>query len=414
MKMLLPFALLLGLCPVLNAQIAETSQLKVILKNASVDSIQKTERLAAILFHDKINAYRVANGKGALGWDDTLWLASRNHNFWMIQNDELAHHEKGNTKSFSGVTPGDRYDFVTKNKGNCSWSGENALYNYSASYGTIAKNAEHIADYSFTQWKNSPGHNANMLNESSKVHGVAFSIENGSLVWATDMFARVSASADYTIAAKPLPIPSVKLTNTTLAVTTAPSPVVPVENAPVASAKTETKSAPVAVATTPEKAKSTKFVSASAKYVRVDLVKTTDELQSALYSSAAVKKNKALSNAAQHHAEYMAANQKVVHEEKKQKRKYYAGSPHQRIVKASRGAKIFHKKKISYIESIAMVQADAAKFDISALSKTILDALDKEKTETTGTTDAVGFGMVIKRVKNEMRIYVVREEKNSQ
>jgi uncharacterized protein YkwD len=407
MKMLLPLALLLGLCPAVNAQIAETSQLNVILKNASLDSIQKTERLAAILFHDKINAYRVANGKEKLGWDDTLWLASRNHNFWMIQNDELSHHEKGNTKSYSGVTPGDRYDFVTKNKGNCNWSGENALYNYSASYGTIAKNAEHIAEYSFTQWKNSPGHNANMLNASSKVHGVAFSIEKGSLVWATDMFARLASTA-YTLVAKPAPIPSVKITNTTLAVTSAPSPAAP----PQTELTADTKSEPVA--TTPEKARNTKFVSASAKYVRLDLAKTTDELQSALYASAGVKNNKTLSKAAQHHAEYMAANQKVVHEEKKQKRQYYAGSPHQRIVKASRGAKFFHKKKITYIESIAMVQADAAKFDVSILSKTILAALDKEKTETTGTVDAVGFGMVIKRVKNEMRIYVVREEKASQ
>lgn len=410
MKMLLPFALLLGLCPALNAQIAETSQLKVILKNASVDSIQKTERLAAILFHEKINAYRVANGKEKLGWDDTLWLASRNHNMWMIANDELSHHEKGNTKSFSGVTPGDRYDFVTKGKGNCGWSGENALYNYSASYGTIAKNAEHIAEYSFTQWKNSPGHNANMLNASSKVHGVAFTIESGSLVWSTDLFGRFT-STHYTLVANPAPIPSAKITNTTLAVAGTPSPAAP-EPEVVAAANTETRQEPVAA--NPAKKQSTKFVSASAKYVRVDLVKTTDELQSALYSSAGVKQNKALSKAAQHHAEYMAANQKVVHEEKKQKRQYYAGSPHQRIVKASRGAKFFHKKKINYVESIAMVQADAAKFDISTLAKTILEALNKEKSETAGTTDAVGFGTVIKRVKNEMKIYVVREEKASE
>lgn len=392
MKMLRPLVLLLGLCPALNAQVAENTQLNVILKNASIDSIQKIERLAAILFHDKINAHRVANGKEKLGWDDTLWLASRNHNMWMMANEKLAHHQEAGTKGFSGVTPGDRYDYASRKKGKCSWSGENALYNYSAGYGTIQKNAEHIAEYSFNQWKNSPGHNNNMLSGSSRVHGVAFTIVSGERVWGTDLFGRPSYS---TIVMMPAAIPGVKLTGAPEMIVSAPAP------------------KPEPVATTPAKAQKTKFVSASAKYVKLNLEETTTNLQNALYSSAGVKNNKSLAKAAQHHAEYMAANQKLVHEEAKQKRKYYAGSPQQRIVKASRGAKLFHKKKIAYTESIAMVQADAAAFDINTISKTILAALDKEKTASTGTTDAVGFGMVIKRIKNELRIYVVREERCS-
>lgn len=395
--MLRPLVLLLGFCPALNAQVAENTQLNVIIKNASIDSIQKIERLAAILFHDKINAHRVSHGKEKLGWDDTLWLASRNHNMWMMANEELSHHQKAGTKGFSGVTPGDRYDYASRRKGKCSWSGENALYNYSAGYGTIQKNAEHIAEYSFNQWKNSPGHNENMLNGSSRVHGVAFTIVSGERVWGTDLFGRPSYS---TIVMMPAAIPGVKLTGTPELIVSAPAP------------QPKSKSEPVA--TTPAKAQKTKFVSASAKYVKLNLEETTTNLQNALYSSAGVKNNKSLAKAAQHHAEYMAANQKLVHEEAKQKRKYYAGSPQQRIVKASRGAKLFHKKKIAYTESIAMVQADAAAFDINTISKTILAALDKEKTASTGTTDAVGFGMVIKRIRNELRIYVVREEKSSQ
>lgn len=409
MKRLHLLVLLLGLCPALKAQIAENSQLKTILKNASLDSIQKIERLAAILFHDKINAHRVANGKNTLGWDDTLWLASRNHNMWMMANDELAHMQKAGTKSFSGVTPGDRYDYAAKNKGKCSWSGENALYNFSAGYGTIAKNAEHIAEYSFQQWKNSPGHNNNMLNGSSRVHGVAFTIVTGERVWATDLFGRPSYSP---IVAMPAPIPGTPITATPSPIASAPAP--QPKNVEVV-----TKPEPVVVTTTATnttttqtKSKDGKFVSASAKYVKLDLEETTDELQNALYSSAGVKKSKPLSKAAQHHAEYMAANQKVVHDEKKQKRKYYAGSPQQRIVKASRGAKLFRKRSAEYVESIAMVRADAATLDVNALSKEIVNALDKEKATTQKSTLAVGFGMVIKRVRNELRIYVVREEKS--
>lgn len=397
MKRLHLLVLLLGLCPALKAQIAENSQLNTILKNASVDSIQKIERLAAILFHDKINAHRVANGIEKLGWDDTLWLASRNHNMWMMANDQLSHYEKPGTKSFNGYTPGDRYDYAAKGKGKCKWSGENALYNFSAGYGTIAKNAEHIAEYSFQQWKGSPGHNENMLKGSSRVHGVAFTIVSGERVWATDLFGRPSYSP---IVANPASIPGIKITGAPAPIASAPAP------QPKIVVETTATNTP---ASTRSKEK---FVSASKKYVKLDLEETTASLESALYNSAGVKKSRPLSKAAQRHAEYMAANQKVVHEEKRQKRKYYAGSPQQRIVKASRGAKLFHKRSAEYIESIAMIQADAAALDLTALAKLIVLALDKEKTVTAeGTTTAVGFGMVIKRIRNELRIYVVRQEK---
>jgi uncharacterized protein YkwD len=401
MKMSPMLALLFGLCTAATAQIAENVQLNVILKNASLDSIQKTERLAAIYFHDKINAHRVSNKVEKLGWDDTLWLTARNHNIWMTANDDLQHYEKSGTKSFTGVSPGDRYDFASKQKGGCSWSGENILYNYASAYSTIEKTAERIAEYSFNQWKNSPGHNENMLNPNSRVHGTAFFIEPSGQVWATDIFARKPKYQD--IVANPPAIPGEKFSSP-IAVIAATSP-----SSPNAPANTNV-AAPSTMTVAADKSKNTKFVSASAKYVKLDLEETTSDLQSALYTSAGIKKSKPLSRAAQHHADYMAANQKLSHDEKKQKRKYYAGSPQQRIVKASRGAKLFHKRSAEFVESIAMVQADAATLDVNTLSKTILAALDKERSATTGNTTAVGFGMVIKRIKNELRIYIARNE----
>ena len=61
-------------------------RLNAIKKTAETDSVQFIERLAAFYFHENINEYRKASNKGKLVWDDTLWLASRNHCVWMAAN----------------------------------------------------------------------------------------------------------------------------------------------------------------------------------------------------------------------------------------------------------------------------------------------------------------------------------------
>ncbi len=390
--MLRMLVLFTGISPLLHAQVAEISQLSSLIKNASIDSVQKTERLAAILFHNKINAHRLADGKQALGWDDTLWLTARNHNNWMVDNDELNHMEKAGTKSFTGHGPGDRYDFAAKGKGSCSWSGENCLYNYANGGGTIKYNAEKIAEYSFQQWKGSPGHNENMLRAGSRVHGVAFYISEDGRVWATDIFSYAPSYSP--VVAIPSPIPGVTTSESMIPIVAASSPV-------TNGAKAES---------TKNKSSETKFVSASNKYVKLNLEETSADLCKELYETAGVKKNKSLEKAAQHHADYMASNQKLSHDEKKQKRKFYGGSPQTRIVKASLGAKLFHKRSTAYLESIAVIRVDAAALDMDALSKLIVATLDKEKAKTAGITNAVGYGITIKRVKNELKVYVVREE----
>lgn len=88
-------------------------QLPAIKKSAETDSVQFIERLAAYYFHQNINEYRKANEKSILVWDDTLWLASRNHCVWMCANNELSHGEKKGTYFFSGKQPGDRIDYVS-------------------------------------------------------------------------------------------------------------------------------------------------------------------------------------------------------------------------------------------------------------------------------------------------------------
>ncbi len=394
MKKFCIFLLLLAIDFPVFSQIADDSKLSAILKKASVDSVEKTERLAAIFFHEIINRYRIAQKKPALAWDDTLWLAARNHCNWMIANEELSHEEKPGTKLFTGAWPGDRYEYASKEKGSCSWSGENALYNCSATGKNCAANALAMAEESFDQWKHSPGHNENMLNGASCVHGVAFRIAKGGVVWATDLFcykpsySPIVASPKLLLSAKGIAYSPTENPEDTIN----PSAVVVATPKPVA------------------KGKNPKYVSASSKYVKLDINKTTDDLESSLYASAGFHQSKSMGKAAQHHAEYMAANQKITHDEKKQKRKYYAGSPQRRIVKASRGAKVFHARSTHYVESITLISADAATLNIAELTKLILEGLDKEREELSGNTTAVGFGIVIKRVKNELRVYVVREE----
>lgn len=169
--------------------ISKVTKLKTLLQAAEHDRKQKIERLAAIKFHKLIIEYRIKNGVDALEWDESLWITSRNHSIWMGENEILAHHETKGTKYFTGVKPGDRYEYTTSDKGTCSWSGENALYNYSNEGKTIEEISINIATHSLNQWKHSPGHNQNMLAKGSKAHGVAFYLNKEGVVYATDLFA---------------------------------------------------------------------------------------------------------------------------------------------------------------------------------------------------------------------------------
>jgi uncharacterized protein YkwD len=396
MKMLPIVALFFGAISPLCAQNSDASKLSAIIRNASVDSTEKTERLAAIYFHQEINQYRVAQKKTPLGWDDTLWLAARNHCNWMKENDKLSHEENAGTKAFNGQSPADRYDFASKGKGKCSWSGENILYQWAFSYSTIQEYARDIANQAFELWKSSPGHNENMLNDASRIHGVAFRFATDGKIWTTDLFCY---SPSYSL------------------IVENPASLGMNGNTEYVAVNTDTSRAefiPNIGAETKPDAEKNKFVSASAKYIRLDLVETSSDLQNALYSSSTLHHSKSMARAAQHHAEYMGSVSKLTHSENKKKKKYYAGSPQQRIAKASRGTKMFHKKSTHYVESIAFVTADAAALNISELSKTILAALDKERTKVAGTTTSVGFGVMIKRLKNELKIYVVRDERVSE
>lgn len=378
-RVLLRFcSLLLLVSPALSAQVGNSTQLPALLRQSGNDSLRKIERLAALQFHVLINEYRVSQNLDALAWDDTLWLASRNHCEWMESNDELSHQEKANTKSFTGKDPGDRYAFVKNNKNaSGAWSAENALYNYSAGGSTIADIAKNIAQYSLNQWKHSPGHNANMLGKSSRSHGVAFLIVPGGRVWSTDLFSWQAGSQQKSSI------------NTSVILASGGNETTPSQT------------------TTAKQVKKNGMQSASAKYVKLDLASTSADLSAALYQQQeGMKRSKAMEKAAYQHALYIAGTKKLVHEEKKGRRNFYGTTVEKRMRKASRGRYAFAKRHLKVTENIVLAEADAAALDVPALATEINEKLGNDPNNT--PFDSVGYGIVIKRVKNILSVYVVR------
>lgn len=182
------WCLVICLFPIVtNAQLYTYQDVNKLLKKAEQDSIAQIERMAALEFHKLINQYRKENGLNTIEWNETLWIATQNHNLWMAKSGNLSHHQTTTNKYYSGTSPGDRLRYAQAGNTNFGWSGENALYNYSINGKSIEEIAKNIAKKSFVQWKNSKGHNENMLSKRHGSHGVAFKI-NGSVVWGTDLF----------------------------------------------------------------------------------------------------------------------------------------------------------------------------------------------------------------------------------
>ncbi len=154
----------------IHAQISKnlkTSDLSTFLQLSQADEILKKERDCALIIHDLINEHRKSNRKQPLKWNDTLWLAARNHSNYLDQNRKFQHDQIRGKNLFTGINHNDRIQYVLGQDPSLKASGENI---FSTGY---AFSNTHLAKLAFDGWKNSPGHNKNMLTNDFKLHGVA-------------------------------------------------------------------------------------------------------------------------------------------------------------------------------------------------------------------------------------------------
>ncbi|MHB8868283.1 MAG: CAP domain-containing protein [Thermoleophilia bacterium] len=131
-----------------------------------------------------INEYRQANGLGTLLVSDMVSDAATKHNLDMGKYKFFNHTTEGSDYFPVGASPWDRM----------AASG----YTYNTSKGeNIAAGYATAADV-FVGWKNSSGHNANMLNSAFKVIGISLDSVSGSpygTYWTTDFGGFVDPTA---------------------------------------------------------------------------------------------------------------------------------------------------------------------------------------------------------------------------
>jgi hypothetical protein len=159
---------------------SDVANLKEQLKT---DSVLRFEYACAMEFHKHLNNYRTSRKLKPLRWNDTLWVVAMNHGNYLSENDLFSHQQIARKSLFSGVQPGNRYEFAVKSNHAIAGYGENL---YLTSFEN--KNSpDQFALKAFNAWKKSSGHNKNMLFKSFDEHGTAVVSGETNLIF-TDFF----------------------------------------------------------------------------------------------------------------------------------------------------------------------------------------------------------------------------------
>lgn len=122
-----------------------------------------------------INEYRQEHGMGALILSDTLAVAAERHSQDMGQYDFFAHNTEASSYYPAGSQPWDRM--------------EAEGYDYNTIKGENLAIGTETAEEAFEAWRNSPAHNAAMLDGRYRVIGIARVYEpdgNHAWFWTTD------------------------------------------------------------------------------------------------------------------------------------------------------------------------------------------------------------------------------------
>ena len=149
-------------------------------------------KIIEALIVQKMNAYRANAGLPELVVSDTLTTDSRGWSKHMSDTDDFNHDPV--YKYWNGVT---------LDGGATSYAGENIAYNHLENYGDkwgaygTTKNPMQAADALFDQWKNSSGHDENMLAKNNVV-GVGVHIakhSEGTRVYGTQKFYAITGGS---------------------------------------------------------------------------------------------------------------------------------------------------------------------------------------------------------------------------
>lgn len=376
MSFMLAALLMLGSEGRVVAQSHKYREIEHVLAKHTVDSTRIIELKATIYFNQIINDYRKSKGLHPLVLSDVLWLTSYNHNHWMVANSELSHGEKKGTRHYTGARPGDRLSYV-KAKG-CSWSNENALYNYAydnfMTYSTD-KLAFHIALRSFNQWRESPGHHTNMLTSSAQ-EGTAFAITTQGKVYATSLFGYCDADDDN------------RLTN---AATAIELDVMPIQ---------ELKAYKHWFATLQKEAPlQEKRPRLSYKAIKYGIINTIDEtLEQKQY-----KASSTYAKAASEHAAYMFAVQSDNLTQEESNRYFYAKDTKKRLLKASNGFAFLHVNVQSPKEITFTKTYPIAYFSVGKLQADIKEWL---QVDCPSTIQKAGYGLRFRKLGDELRVAI--------
>jgi uncharacterized protein YkwD len=154
----------------LRAQPYKVKDLQFLLNDSTSNVVEYIgfSRTVSELFHEKINTYRISKKKKPLQWNDTLWLVALNQSIYIDSNDDFTHKQSPAKSIYSGQTPLKRYQFVMDNPSLSAGCGENIFQ-----WSTALISAESLSTLMFDSWKDSPGHNENMLNEYYTDHALA-------------------------------------------------------------------------------------------------------------------------------------------------------------------------------------------------------------------------------------------------
>lgn len=146
---------------------------------SSENTVSKAEftKIACDKMHELVNNHRQSNGVQALTIDSALDNSAYLKSKHMIDNNYFDHNYNG--QSFSKL--------VYSLSGQTIY-GENIAQNYLTSNSYTKSSAEDLAQRLFTSWKNSPGHNENMLRERFKSFGFGFETASNGYVYATQHF----------------------------------------------------------------------------------------------------------------------------------------------------------------------------------------------------------------------------------